>query len=127
MRCITLASYCQMLLATQSNVPTVGPAEPGDIEIRFRKKSPLDVGELDVVVEVRSKLFESRVHDKQRRTDLIRDAYRASPGAGRRVVDPSERMEPELTLTPTPHTTEDPAPPFGESHRIGVPVRNDSH
>ena len=50
-----------------------GPVQPGDIEIRFRKKSPLDVGELDVVIEVRTKLFGSRVADKQRRADLIRD------------------------------------------------------
>ncbi len=52
--------------------PSTGPAEPGDIEIRFRKKSPLDVGGLDVVIEVRTKLFEHRVQDKQRRGDLIR-------------------------------------------------------
>jgi hypothetical protein len=25
--------------------PSTGPLEPGDIEIRFRKKSPLDVGD----------------------------------------------------------------------------------
>ena len=50
-----------------------GPAEPGDIEIRFREKSPLDVGDLDVVIEVRTKLFPSRVQDKQRRVDLLRD------------------------------------------------------
>jgi hypothetical protein len=30
------------------------PVELGDIEIRFRKKSPLDVGDLDVVIEVRT-------------------------------------------------------------------------
>lgn len=53
--------------------PSTGPTQPGDIEIRFRKKSPLDVGELDVVIEVRTKLFEHRVQDKQRRADLIRD------------------------------------------------------
>jgi hypothetical protein len=53
--------------------PQTGPEQPGDIEIRFRKKSPLDVGELDVVIEVRAKLFEHRVQDKQRRADLIRD------------------------------------------------------
>ena len=53
--------------------PSVGPAGPGDIEIRFRKKSQLDVGDLDVVIEVRTKLFEQRVQDKQRRADLIRD------------------------------------------------------
>ena len=59
--------------------PSAGPAEPGDIEIRFRKKSPLDVGDLDVVIEVRTKLFERRVQDKQRRADLIRDRLSALP------------------------------------------------
>lgn len=53
--------------------PWIGPPEPGDIEIRFRPKSSLDVGELDIVIEVRTKLFASRVEDKQRRADLIRD------------------------------------------------------
>lgn len=53
--------------------PWTGPARPGDIEIRFREKSPLDVGDLDVVVEVRTKLFPSRADDKQRRVDLLRD------------------------------------------------------
>jgi hypothetical protein len=47
--------------------PLTGPEQPGDIEIRFRKRSPLDVGGLDVVIEVRAKLFEHRVQDKQRR------------------------------------------------------------
>lgn len=59
--------------------PWIGPAEPGDIEIRFRKKSQLDVGELDVVIEVRTKLFEHRVQDKQRRADLIRDRLSSIP------------------------------------------------
>jgi len=59
--------------------PRSGPAEPGDIEIRFRKRSRLDVGELDVVIEVRTKLFEQRVQDKQRRVDLIRDRLSSLP------------------------------------------------
>jgi len=59
--------------------PWTGPPEPGDIEIRFRQKSPLDVGDLDVVIEVRTKLFEHRVRDKQRRADLIRDRLSALP------------------------------------------------
>jgi hypothetical protein len=56
-----------------------GPMQPGDIEIRFRQKSPLDVGDLDVVIEVRTKLFEHRVQDKQRRADLIRDRLSSLP------------------------------------------------
>jgi hypothetical protein len=57
--------------------PSAGPEQPGDIEIRFRRKSPLDVGDLDVVIEVRTKLFDHRLRDKQRRADLILD--RISP------------------------------------------------
>ena len=53
--------------------PCVGSPNLGDIEIRFRKKSAFDVGGLNVVVEVRTKLFKSRLADKQRRADLIRD------------------------------------------------------
>jgi hypothetical protein len=59
--------------------PSTGPLQPGDIEIRFRRKSALDVGELDVVIEVRTKLFESRVWDKQWRADHIRDGLSALP------------------------------------------------
>jgi hypothetical protein len=59
--------------------PSTGPLEPGDVEIRFRMKSPLDVGDLDVVIEVRTKLFEHRVRDKQRRVDLIRDRLSTLP------------------------------------------------
>jgi hypothetical protein len=59
--------------------PQIGPPEPGDIEIRFRKKSQLDVGDLDVVIEVRTKLFGDRVQDKQRRVDLIRDRLSGLP------------------------------------------------
>jgi hypothetical protein len=59
--------------------PWTGPAEPGDIEIRFRKKSALDVGGLDVVIEVRTKLLKHRVQDRQRRADLIRDRLSALP------------------------------------------------
>jgi hypothetical protein len=57
----------------------IGPAQPGDIEMRFRKKSQLDVGDLDVVIEVRTKLFDHRVRDKQRRADLIRDRMSSLP------------------------------------------------
>ena len=57
--------------------PWTGPPEPGDIEIRFREKSGFDVGELDVVIEVRTKLFASRLEDKQRRVDLLHDRLAA--------------------------------------------------
>jgi len=60
----------------------VGPAEDGDLEIRFREKGALDIGGLNVVVEVRTKLFESRIVDKQRRADLILDRL-SSIGLGK--------------------------------------------
>lgn len=59
--------------------PWSGSLGPGDIEIRFREKSRLDVGDLDVVVEIRTKLFDSRVRDKQRRADLVRDRLSSLP------------------------------------------------
>jgi hypothetical protein len=59
--------------------PSTGPLEPGDIETRFRRKSPLDVGDLDVVIKARTKLFEHRVQDRQRRADLIRDRLSTLP------------------------------------------------
>jgi hypothetical protein len=39
----------------------------------------LDVGGLDVVIEVRTKLFEHREQDKQRRADLVRDRLSGLP------------------------------------------------
>jgi hypothetical protein len=62
--------------------PWIGTPNEGDIEIRFRRKSAFDVGDLNVVVEVRTKLFESRIADKQRRADLIRDRV-SSLGLGK--------------------------------------------
>jgi hypothetical protein len=53
--------------------PWTGPPAIGDIEIRFHAKNAFDVGELNCVIEVRTKLFPSRERDKQRRVDLIRD------------------------------------------------------
>jgi len=53
--------------------PWTGPAEVGDIEIRFRLKSEHDIGELRVVIEVRTRRLEGRLADQQRRADLIRD------------------------------------------------------
>ena len=52
--------------------PWIGPFGPGDIEVRFHRRSEFDVGEpLRCVVEVRTKLFESRVVNKQERADLL--------------------------------------------------------
>ena len=56
-----------------SEEPWTGPASVGDMEIRFRRRGDFDVGEMRVVIEVRTKLLESRLSDKQRRADLVRD------------------------------------------------------
>jgi hypothetical protein len=52
--------------------PWTGPPLPGDIEIRFRARGRFDVGELDCVVEVRTKLLPGRLHDKDQRAERIR-------------------------------------------------------
>lgn len=59
--------------------PWVGPPEVGDLEIRFRRRSHLDFGELNVVIEVRTKLVGSRVSNKQQRADLVRDRLTELP------------------------------------------------
>lgn len=51
--------------------PIVGPLAIGDLEIRFRSRGPADVGELAVLVEVRTKKLDGRLHDAQARADLI--------------------------------------------------------
>ncbi len=53
--------------------PWTGPPDLGDLEIRFRARDAHDVGVLRIVVEVRTKLFASRVGDRERRADLMRD------------------------------------------------------
>ncbi|MCA1711582.1 MAG: hypothetical protein LC789_08095 [Actinobacteria bacterium] len=64
--------------------PWVGTPGPGDIEIRFRAKGPHDVGELDCVVEVRTKQFASRMTDKHERAERIRvGLVEAEPALGR--------------------------------------------
>ena len=62
--------------------PWAGPVQLGDLEIRFRPKGPLDVGGLNCVIEVRTKLFANRERDKQRRADLIRDRIAAKVELG---------------------------------------------
>lgn len=59
--------------------PYTEPLKKGDIEIRFRKKGQFDVGELNVVIEVHTKLFISKVVDKQRRANLILDRLSGLP------------------------------------------------
>jgi hypothetical protein len=61
--------------------PWTGPAAVGDMGIRFRRQGEFDVGKLRAVIEVRTKLLESRLSDKQRRADLVRDGL-ATLGLG---------------------------------------------
>jgi hypothetical protein len=51
--------------------PWVGPLAAGDMNIFFRPIGPLDVTDLDCIVEVRTKLFASRVADKNERALMI--------------------------------------------------------
>ena len=63
--------------------PWAGPLSPGDIDIRFTPRSALDVGGLRCVIEVRTKLFASRVQNKQERADVIRARLVDELGTGR--------------------------------------------
>lgn len=63
--------------------PWIGPLALGDVEIRFHAKNAFDVGELNCVIEVRTKLFASRERDKHRRVDLIRERLASTVEIGR--------------------------------------------
>ncbi|MFD0890303.1 hypothetical protein ACFQ08_37660 [Streptosporangium algeriense] len=60
--------------------PYDGDLQPGDVEIRFRPLGPLDRVGLDVVIEVRSKWFESRAVNRQERVDDLHEAIGAATG-----------------------------------------------
>ncbi|MFW5420371.1 hypothetical protein J0910_27515 [Nocardiopsis sp. CNT-189] len=60
--------------------PYDGDVKPGDMEIRFRMRGPLDRSGLDVVIEVKSKWFESRAADRQERVDGLHREIRAAMG-----------------------------------------------
>ncbi len=49
--------------------PYDGNLQPGDVELRFRPHGPFDSIGMDLVVEVRSKWFESRAANRQERVD----------------------------------------------------------
>jgi hypothetical protein len=49
--------------------PYDGALQPGDVELRFRPRGPFDISGMDLVVEVRSKWFESRAANRQERVD----------------------------------------------------------
>ncbi|EFL34014.1 predicted protein [Streptomyces viridochromogenes DSM 40736] len=60
--------------------PYDGDLQPGDVELRFRRLGPLDRGGLDLVIEVRSKWFESRAANRQERVDVLHDSVAAATG-----------------------------------------------
>jgi hypothetical protein len=64
--------------------PYDGRLRPGDVELRFRPLGPHDVSGLAVVVEVRSKWFESRGADRHERCDRL--CARISEATGIRSV-----------------------------------------
>lgn len=58
--------------------PYDGDLKPGDVEVRFTRRGPHDIGGLDVLVQVRSKWFASRADNRQERCDGLHDAIAAS-------------------------------------------------
>ncbi|GLW10367.1 hypothetical protein Misp01_54950 [Microtetraspora sp. NBRC 13810] len=60
--------------------PYDGNLQPGDVEMRFRGLGPLDRCGLDVVIEVRSKWFESRAVNRQERVDRLHESIGAATG-----------------------------------------------
>ncbi|MEU2258594.1 hypothetical protein [Nocardia xishanensis] len=54
--------------------PYDGDLQPGDVELRFRPLGPYDRSGLDVVIEIRSKYFDSRAADRQSRVDNLHRA-----------------------------------------------------
>jgi hypothetical protein len=62
--------------------PWVPPLGTGDLDIRFHARSSRDVGELNCVIEVRTKFFASRERDKQARVDLLRDGITSAVELG---------------------------------------------
>jgi hypothetical protein len=61
--------------------PDAGPPEPGDLEIRFRPKGPFDVGELNCAIELRARLYASRLETRQDRAELVKAGLsKAFPG-----------------------------------------------
>ena len=60
--------------------PYDGDLQPGDVDLRFRPRGPFDTGGLDLVVEVRSKWFESRAVNRQDRVDNLCKAVEEATG-----------------------------------------------
>ncbi|ROZ48954.1 hypothetical protein EEB13_03020 [Rhodococcus sp. WS3] len=62
--------------------PYDGALRPGDVDIRFREFGPFDCGGLPVVIEVRSKWFESRAVNRQERVDVLHEEITDATGLG---------------------------------------------
>ncbi|SDL30910.1 hypothetical protein [Streptomyces indicus] len=60
--------------------PYDGDLRPGDVELRFRQRGPLDRSGLEVVIEVKSKWFESRAANRQERIDTLHANIVAATG-----------------------------------------------
>ncbi|MFS8101513.1 hypothetical protein LFM09_30750 [Lentzea alba] len=60
--------------------PYDGDLQPGDVELYFRARGLWDVSDMDVVVEVRSKWFESRAENRQDRVDGLCEAIEEATG-----------------------------------------------
>ncbi|MGI5504502.1 hypothetical protein [Lentzea sp. CA-135723] len=60
--------------------PYDGDLQPGDVDLRFHARGPFDSTGMDLVVEVRSKYFESRVVNRQARADDLCEAIVAATG-----------------------------------------------
>ncbi|MCX2955198.1 hypothetical protein [Lentzea sp. NEAU-D7] len=60
--------------------PYDGDLQPGDVDLRFRQRDPLDSTGMDIVVEVRSKYFESRAANRQDRVDGLCAAIAEATG-----------------------------------------------
>ncbi|GAA4022663.1 hypothetical protein GCM10022247_53650 [Allokutzneria multivorans] len=60
--------------------PYDGNLQPGDVDVIFRARSPYDRGGLPVLIEIRSKYFESRAASRQSRVDSLHAALAAATG-----------------------------------------------
>jgi hypothetical protein len=57
--------------------PYDGDLQPGDVDLRFYSRSSFDTGGPPIVIEVYSKFFESRAHNRQERSDRIHNELAA--------------------------------------------------
>lgn len=59
------------LAVASADEPYDGDLRPGDVEVRFRELGTLDVSEMDIVVEIRSKWAADRESTAQDRVDAL--------------------------------------------------------